>query len=259
MSPMTDPDLVSIIVPVHNAWHYTAQCLESIREHTPPPYQVVVVDNGSTDGTGDRLREMARAGWPLQVIANEENLGFTSAANQGLRAVDCEFRVLLNNDTIVCPGWMEGMLFVLGLDDRIGIVGPKILWPDREAIMATGGLVFARSGCYLPIGRDAARDDPRFSAPEDRQCIEGSCMLIARRVIEAIGLLDETYSPGYWEDADYCFRARQAGFRCVYSPFAEIRHYAGVTARQPEVLAMLRARGAKEAEFRHRWSRFFEP
>jgi len=256
---LPDPGLVAVIIPVHNALGYTRQCLESIGRHTRPPYQVIVVDNGSDDGTGEWLAEMMGAGWSLQVISNQENLGFVIAANQGLRATEAEWRVLLNNDTVVCAGWIEGMLFVLGLDERIGIVGPKTLWPDEDRIMATGGLLFTRGGSYLPVGRGAARTDPRFSAPEDRQYIEGSCMLITRAVIEAIGLLDETYSPGYWEDADYCFRARQAGFRCVYSPFAEIRHYAGITARQPEVLAQLRARGGQEGEFRRRWSRFFEP
>jgi len=250
---------VAIIIPVHDAWHYTQQCLESIRANTGPPSRMIVVDNGSTDETGDQLRRLAAGGWPLQVISNDENLGYTIAANQGLRAADADHLVLLNNDTLVLPGWIEGLLFVLELDERIGIAGPKVVSPAQDCIMATGGLIFARSGSYLPIGRGAARHDPRFCTPEDRQYIEGSCMLITRRVIDAIGYLDEAYSPGYYEDADYCFRARAAGFRTVYSPFAEIIHFAGVTARRPEVLALLRSRAGQEVLFRRRWSRQFEP
>jgi len=250
---------VAIIIPVHNAWHYTQACLESIRANTRPPYRVIVVDNGSTDETAERLRGLTAAGWPLEVISDEENLGYTLAANQGLIAADSDRVVLLNNDTVVLPGWLEGLLAVLGLDERIGIVGPKVISPEHDRIMATGGLIFARSGCYLPIGRGAARHDPRFCTPEDRQYIEGSCMLITRQVIDAIGHLDEAYAPGYFEDADYCFRAREAGFRTVYSPFAEIVHYAGVTARMPEVLALLRSSTGQEAIFRRRWSHSFEP
>ncbi len=255
LSPDAD---VAIVIPVYNALHYTVQCLESVREHTRSPYEIIVVDNGSTDGTAKHLQQRAAQGWPVRIITNGQNLGYTVAANQGMRAAEADCVVLLNNDTLVSPGWIEGMLFALSLDERVGIVGPKILRPDGSRIMATGGLTFARSGCYLPIGRDAGRHDPRFCAPEDRQYVEGSCMLITRDVIDAIGLLDEVYSPGYYEDADYCFRARQAGFRIVYSPFSEIRHYAGVTAGLPEARALLQSRGGQEATFRRRWSRFFE-
>ena len=95
--------------------------------------------------------------------------------------------------------------------------------------------------------------------PEDRQYVEGSCMLITREVIHSIGLFDEVYAPGYYEDADYCFRAREYGFRTVYSPFSEVYHFAGVTADMPEVKAMLRQRRGQERTFRTRWARHFDP
>jgi GT2 family glycosyltransferase len=258
MISVPDAADVAIIVPVHNALEYTRQCLESVRRHTRAPYRLIVVDNVSRDGTAEYLRDAVHEGWPLQVITNPENLGCTLALNQGMRATQAEYIILLNNDTVVCPQWVEGLLLVARLDPRIGIVGPKILCPSRGCILATGGLVFTRAGCRLPPGRGASRHDPRFCAPEDRQYIEGSCMLVKREVIERIGLLDEAYAPAYYEDADYSFRARAHGFRTVYSPFSEIYHYAGVTADMPDVAAMLRARRGQEQLFRTRWARDFE-
>jgi GT2 family glycosyltransferase len=257
---VTVPDAaeVAVVVPAYNALGYTRQCLESVRRHTRPPYRVIVIDNASDDGTAEYLAGAVRDGWSLQVITNPENVGCTLALNQGMRAAQADYIILLNNDTVVCARWVEGLLLVAGLDPRVGIVGPKILSPTLGHILATGGLVFTRAGCRLPPGRGASRDDLRFCAPEDRQYIEGSCMLVKREVIERIGLLDEAYAPAYYEDADYSFRARAHGFRTVYSPFSEIYHYAGVTAGMPDVAAMLRVRRGQEELFRSRWAHDFE-
>lgn len=252
-------DVADIVIPVYNQVAYTRDCLASVREHTAFPYRVIVVDNASSDETPDLLRECAANGMPLEVITNAENLGFTKAANQGMRASRGRYTILLNNDTKVTAGWLTGMMMTAESDDRIGIVGPKILNPETERIHSIGGLLFYKHGVEAPPGQGCARDDPRFTRSFECQYVEGSCMLIKRTVINTIGYLDEVFSPGYYEDTDYCFRAREAGFRLVYSPYAEIYHYSTVTARavQQETPSLPLAAQRNDRIFRARWAHRF--
>ena len=200
--------LTSLVIPVYNQWAFTEACLGSLRAHTRAEHEIIVIDNASRDQTPARLAELTEPA--LTVLSNERNLGFTLAANQGMRAAAGDFVVLLNNDTEVTEGWLEGLLAVAQSDDRIGIVAPKLVRPDSGLLQGIGGLVFCKGGMRAPIGEGMAPDAPGLQHPFEIQYAEGSCMLISRAVIEAIGLLDETYAPAYYEDTDYCFRAREA-------------------------------------------------
>lgn len=251
--------LTSIVIPVYEQWEYTKACLDSIAQHTGPAHEIMVVDNASTDATGPQLKRRAADAPDLMVMTNCENVGFTVAANQGMRAAEGDFVVLLNNDTQVRPGWLQGLLQLARSDDRIGIVTPKLVRPDTGLLQGIGGLVFCKRGIRPPIGEDQPPDTPGLQNPLQVQYAEGSCMLIKRRVIDTIGYLDESYAPAYYEDTDYCFRAREAGFRVMYSPYATVWHHSTVTAqavgREDDVL--LRARHRNDRIFRERWSHRF--
>lgn len=253
------PNRADIVIPVLNQVDYTRQCLESLSSHTSYPFQIIVVDNGSTDATGVLLQDLAQFALPLTVIHNETNFGFTRAANQGLAVATARYVVLLNNDTVVYPDWLEGLIAIAESDDAIGIVGPKTLNPQTGLIHNIGGLVFYKQGTALPLGRESQRDDPQFAHPLDLQYAEGSCMLIKQAVLRDIGQLDEAFSPGYYEDSDYCFRARESGYRIVYAPHSEIAHYATVTATEVERQGTpLRAHARRnERLFRARWGHRF--
>lgn len=255
------PEHAEIIIPVWNQVAYTRACLDSLAAHTLSPHRVIVVDNGSTDGTAELLRAWQGQAAGRQVIANATNRGFTRAANQGLAAATGRYVVLLNNDTTVLPGWLTGLICTAETDDRIGLVGPKTLNPATSRIHNIGGVVFYQTHTAYPLGRDADRDDPAFRQIRDCQYVEGSCLLVKRRVLETIGLLDETFAPGYYEDSDFCFRAREAGFRCVYSPLAEIYHHASVTATAlpQEGAGLSEAAQRNERIFRARWAHRFLP
>jgi len=255
------PDHADIVIPVFNQVEYTRACLESLAAHTTYPHRLIVVDNGSSDGTAEFLRAAQDSCDLLQIISNDENLGFTRAANQGLAASTGRYVVLLNNDTTVVEGWLTGLICTAEADDCIGLVGPKTLNPQTGRIHNLGGLIFHQNHTAFPLGRGAHRADPQFRQVLDCQYIEGSCMLIKRRVIDAIGLLDEIFSPGYYEDSDYCFRAREAGFRCLYSPHAEIFHHASVTATalQQAGPGLNEVARRNELLFRSRWAHRFVP
>ncbi|MEN6642398.1 MAG: glycosyltransferase family 2 protein [Armatimonadia bacterium] len=253
------PQHADLIIPVFNQVEYTRDCLNSIVAHTTHPYHLIIVDNGSDDGTDAALDEFSRDCPHLEVIRNPENLGFTKAINQGMVASTGRYVVLLNNDTKVTPAWLTGLIVSAEMDDRIGIVGPRTLDPATGRVHNIGGLIFYQAHTSFPLGRGASRHDLQLRQVLDVQYAEGSCMLIKRSVIESIGVLDEVFSPGYYEDSDYCFRAREAGFRIVYSPYSEIYHHATVTATALEQSGKGISRVALRNEmiFRSRWAHRF--
>jgi len=251
--------LTSIVIPVYNQWAFTEACLDSLAAHTDPPHEIIIIDNASSDGTAEHLRRRTGRNGGIAVITNQRNLGFTPAANQGLRAAAGEFVLLLNNDTVLTAGWLEGLQQVAGSDDRIGIVAPKLVRPETGRLQGIGALVFCQDGLRPPVGEGLPPDTPGLQHPFEIQYAEGSCMLIKRAVIDAIGYLDECFAPAYYEDTDYCFRAREAGFRIVYAPGSTVWHHSTVTAQavRREDSSLQEAQARNDRIFRERWSHRF--
>lgn len=194
-----------IVIPVYNQLEYTRACLESIKKYTHYPYRLIVIDNGSNRETRDYLKELSRdESLKVLLIRNETNLGYVKAINQGLRISNADYVCLLNNDTKVGKNWLEELIKVAKSDKKIGIVNPggsprSLRRKDLE-------------GEWIEIG---------FAI--------GFCMLIKKEVIEKIGLLDEAYEIGFWEDIDYCRRAKNAGYICVAAKAAYVYHHSHST------------------------------
>ncbi len=206
--------LVSIIIPCFNHLDLTQRCLASIRQSTDLPYEVVIVDNGSSDGTATWA-----VGEGLRVIANTENLGFPRACNQGLLAAHGEFLLLLNNDTVVSPGWLTGLLQHAEADPSVGLVGPSTNFAaGRQRIEAS----YASQEEFLAFAARLARE--QAGQAESVPALVGVCLLIPRRVMLAVGLLDERFGLGNFEDNDYCLRVRMAGFRVLWVRHVFIHH-----------------------------------
>lgn len=216
--------LASIIILCHNDRRYLRGCAASIRRHTPLPYELIFVDNGSQDGAYHDLKRIRRASArPVRIIRNKENRFFAGGNNQGLRAARGEYLVLLNADTIVTPGWLEGLVSCARRDPKIGLVGPytnqaaglQVVWPP--AYGPTEDLpAWARDWSRARRGR--ARIVP---------WLVGFCFLIPRGVFEAVGFLDERFGPGGFEDYDYCLRVRLAGYEMAIAEDVYIHHFGG--------------------------------
>lgn len=212
------PPKVSIIVLAHNQYTYTRQCLESIGKCTHTPHETIVVDNASTDGTATRIeREFPE----VRLVKNKDNLGFPAGVNQGINAAIGEHVVLLNNDTIVTEGWLERLLEVGDADPDIGIVGTVSNYAsgvqrDPQANYQT----IEQMHAYASRVREERRGEllvfPRVAF---------LCTLIRRKVIDAIGGLDERFTPGNYEDDDFCLRAALAGFKSAIARDVFIHHY----------------------------------
>jgi GT2 family glycosyltransferase len=220
VTPPTDHGLTSIVILTHNQLDFTRLCVESIRRCTDEPYELVFVDNGSTDGTVTYLQGLAGA----TVLTNAENRGFPAAANQGIGAAKGTQVVLLNNDTVVTTGWLARLLRALHSDARIGLVGPTSNCVSGEQQVA---LRYEDVAGVDGFAWDWGKANGGIVVDTDR--LVGFCLLIRRAVIDKIGLLDERFGLGCFEDDDYCLRALKAGFRLVIARDAFVHHFGGRT------------------------------
>ena len=227
---------VSIVILVHDNLDLTRTCLESLQAHTPAPYELVLVDNGSRDGTGELLellRTRLGPATPLQVLTNGQNEGFPVGANQGIRAARGRHVVVLNNDTAVMAGWLPALLAAADAEPNLGVITAKILNLDLS-VQSAGGILHAPDGSFVIPGQGLGRGDPAVSSRRAVLNAGGPCMLLTRALLERLApngrVFDEAYSPGYFEDSDLCLRARNAGFSLLYEPAAEVVHHGKATS-----------------------------
>jgi GT2 family glycosyltransferase/Flp pilus assembly protein TadD len=210
----------SIIIPIFNKVELTRQCLTRLAEVTDGcSYEVIVVDNASTDGTKDFL---ANLGGDIHVISNLENFGFAKACNQGAAAAKGRFLVFLNNDTIPKPGWLQALVNEVESHQDVAIVGSKLLYPDETIQHA--GVVFSKN-CLTPyhIFKGAPGDLPAANVRREFQAVTAACFLIGRQDFETIGGFDEGFRNGF-EDVDLCLKIRERGRKVIYQPKSVLYH-----------------------------------
>ncbi len=223
---MSNWALTSIIIPTYNGLELLSNCVKSIREHThtDTPYEIIVVDNGSNDGTKEYCRRER-----LILISLPENRGFPIACNKGLAVAAGEQLLLLNNDCRVAPHWLSQLLTALHSGEEIGAVGPVTNYASGEQQI---------EACLS--GYDEWLDFAcTFNATDVSKWIEvkrliGFCLLFKRSLYERIGPLDETFSPGHYEDDDYCYRAVREGFRLLICKDTFIYHEGSASFRETE-------------------------
>lgn len=206
--------MTSLVIPVFNQLEYTRRCLESLFRNTPEPYELVIIDNHSTDGTDAFLAGLRppAACSRFRVIGNGSNLGVAVAWNQGLEAAAGDPVGLLNNDVVLTPGWLSGTLSFLRDTPQAGIVGPHVT--DGE----------------LPRDYDDwARHYRAENAASVDEGFHGCCFFVTRPLVSAIGDFDEGYAVGGWEDVDYGHRARLAGFRTLITHRSVVHHFGSRT------------------------------
>lgn len=220
---------VSIVIPVYDRLDLTRQCLASLARHTPPESaEIIVVDNGSRDGTAEELREMQDEG-RIRVLTNVENRGFARACNQGAAAASHPYVLFLNNDTEATPHWLEPLTRVLDLDPAVGAVGSKLLYPDGTIQHAGVAVVREeRVGGALLKGLHLCAGKPHDFPPANQaQCLRAltaACLLVRAEAFRAVGGFHE----GYWngnEDVDLGLALTAAGWNLVYQPESTLVHY----------------------------------
>jgi GT2 family glycosyltransferase len=215
----------AIIVLSWNGADELPACLDAVLSQEGAEAQLVVVDNGSTDGSAALVRER----YPrAQLVENGRNLGFSAGMNVGMWLLrdapgPPDVVVLLNQDTVVAPDWLRNILAPLQRDQRIGAVGCKIYYPDGHTLQHAGG--------WLEPGRAVPRhygsgeiDAGQHDQPREVEYVTGAAVALRMRALDEVGLFDEGYSPAYFEEIDLCWRLRRAGYLVHYAPAATLRH-----------------------------------
>lgn len=211
---------VSIVVVTYNNVHLTQGCIQSLLQNTTyPHYELIIVDNASSDDTRNYLRYLSRTQANVSIVLNERNLGFAAANNQGLKLATGDYLVLLNNDTVVPKGWVDPLLRHLQ-DPQIGLVGPMTNAVGNEAKVAID---------YVDLDEMEAFADRHVALHRGRSfdisMLAMFCVAMRREVFERIGWLDEAFGIGMFEDDDYSRRIQAAGLRTVCAEDAFIHHY----------------------------------
>jgi GT2 family glycosyltransferase/glycosyltransferase involved in cell wall biosynthesis len=222
---------VSIIILAHNQLGDTRQCLASIDQHTPASHELILVDNGSTDGTAEYFRKYASKRSNVRVIVNQKNLGFAAGNNLGLAVARGVNVLLLNNDTVVTKGWLEGMLGVFERFPDCGLVGPVSNCVSGPQLIS-------------PVKYSRLADLPAFAAKltvgsagqsEEASRLVGFCLLMRRAVVEKLGGLDEQFGSGNFEDDDLCLRAGFAGFKLRIALDSFVHHTGSQTFKGAKI------------------------
>lgn len=234
----------SIVILTYNKLEYTKLCIESIRNFTDPEsYEIIVVDNHSTDGTVEWLKEQI----DIMTIFNQENVGFPKGCNQGIEISTGENILLLNNDVVVTYHWLENLTTALYHSDDVGAVGPV-----------------TNSASYysaIPVDYKSIDEMQKFAYRyntsnqdqwEERLKLIGFCLLIKKSVVDQIGLLDERFTPGNFEDDDYSYRIKLAGFKLVICKDTFVHHYGSLSWKdKPESYRELLS--VNEKKFENKW------
>jgi GT2 family glycosyltransferase len=226
----------TIVTPLFNKVDYTKACMTAVSENTGiDDYQVVLIDNGSTDGTGQFLDCLEG---DVDIVRNARNLGFAVASNQGAALARSEVIVFLNNDTEPFPGWLEPLLRVLDERPEVAAVGSRLLFPDGliqhagvaivEDLTTTEEQVLRHGFGGVHAYYRLVADHPDVLVPRDWQAVTGACMAVRRDAFEAVGGFDE----GYWngnEDVDLCFAFGTRRQRVAYEPRSVLIHHESVS------------------------------
>ena len=210
---------VSIVIVTHNGLKFLARCLPSVFRQDYPNFEVIVVVNGSSDGTAGWLQERYSQ---AKLIENSQNLGYCAATNQGIRQSVGEYIIVLDDDTEMDPGFLPAMVAAAESAEDVGMVASQVVFDHDPTRIDSAGIEVDRAGIAWNrhVGLAAAEEPDGWVEVFGST---GAAGLYARKMLDQIGLLDEDFFI-YYDDADIAWRGQRAGWRCLYTPAARVRH-----------------------------------
>jgi GT2 family glycosyltransferase/glycosyltransferase involved in cell wall biosynthesis len=240
----------SIVIPVHGQLEATLRCLRALAASgDAAAFELIVVDDASPDDTPRVLADLEG----LRFLRLPSNQGFIAACNAGAELARGEFVVLLNNDTLPQPGWLDALLATFDAHPDTGVAGAMLLYPDGR-LQEAGGIVHA-DGEAANYGRGEDPDDPRFGFVREADYVSGAALAIPRALWHRLGGLDAHFAPAYYEDTDLGMRVRGAGLRVRYQPEARVVHLEGASAGTDPSRGMKAWQPVNQRRFAARWAR----
>jgi len=217
--------LISIIIPNWNGAKFLADCIDSIYSQTCNQYEIIVVDNGSSDSSIEVLKSYPE----LKTILLDKNYGFAKACNLGILNAQGEYIALINNDVILNDDWIEQVIIGFQRNKDFDFMATKILCMDKSSVIDSAGFEISSPGAvYFYHGKKA--EDPIVMKKRETFGAVATAAIYRTEVLTKIGLFDEDFF-AYAEDTDLSFRARLAGFRCIYLPTVICRHFGSGTGK----------------------------
>lgn len=239
---------VSIVVPVYNHLDDTRRCLQAVTTlDCGCHFELIVVDDGSTDGTAEWLAGQAR----VRLHRMPQNSGFVDACNAGAAMARGQYLVFLNNDTEVLQGWLDALVETLETEPGCGLVGAMLVYPDG-VLQEAGGIVFA-DGSACNYGRGGDPSLPAYTFLREVDYCSGACIALPTKLFHSLGGFDRRYAPAYYEDTDLAFAVRDAGYQVIYQPRAKVLHFEGRTAGVDTDSGVKRYQRINQQKFFAKW------
>lgn len=253
--------MISIIILHHSKARYSQACLVSLLKTATRPLQVINVDNGSTDDTVKVLLEWEQTARAQQIdvitLPQTENIGAVRGRNLAMEASSGDYLVFLDNDMLIFqPDWLDNLQAFMQARPRCGIVAPKLLFPWEPFLIECCGCALSPQGRVAYLGRGTGRDS--LIHPQNVQAAISACWMMPRAVYEELGGLDDAYSPVQYEDLDYCYRARAAGFDVWTHPAVELFHFEHTTTAGSDDVNFRYVTSRNALTFKKRWKSTFE-
>lgn len=230
--PVVNAPAVSFVVVLHNRAHLSSLSLESVLANAGVSFELIVVDNASTDDTGRMLQRLQGA----NVIHNPTNAGFGPACMQAADRAEGEYLCFLNNDALLTPGAMRAALANF-TNAKVGAVGGKVL--DANGSLQEAGCTILPDGNVAGYGRGDDPDAPQYNFARPVDYCSGVFLLTPRKAFCEVGGFSAEFAPAYYEDTDYCMTLWQRGFQVIYEPLAVIQHYGSATTGGTDYGAVL--------------------
>lgn len=245
--------LVSIVIPVYNQFSYTYGCLCSILKNTKGiDYEIIIGD----DCSNDKTKELKKFVKNIKIIRNKKNLKFLLNCNNAAKYASGKYILFLNNDTNVQPNWLSSLIETIESNDKIGMVGSKLVYPNGS-LQEAGGILW-KDGSAWNYGNKSDPENSEFNYRKPVDYISGASIMIKSKLWKEIGGFDTTFVPAYCEDSDLAFEVRNHGYEVIYDPFSVVVHYEGVSNGTDLSQGIKKYQVDNSRKFYEKWTKVLE-